>query len=229
MKKFLSIICVLLAVFSLISCKSQHIHEFGEWEIEDATCNQDGIKRRYCSCGETQHEVITATGHSINKGICTVCKAIDDPCVALSSYLMDNGQQLEFAYLCGKTVSEYNVEVMILFNINTDQLGFMLIDSANNNTSVTMSLDLSTNKQKLYYSTTIAGSDYTVEGYIYSDQVKPDDIYIYGMSGKVPSIMIDNIKSLFRIYTEIMLETIPDILNETQLGVTMQMLGFDNY
>ena len=34
-------------------------HEYGEWEIiKEATCNETGIKRRYCKCGHYEEEII---------------------------------------------------------------------------------------------------------------------------------------------------------------------------
>ena len=50
------------AVTSAVS--TTHTHAFGEWETANAaTCLADGVKERYCSCGEKQTATITATGH----------------------------------------------------------------------------------------------------------------------------------------------------------------------
>lgn len=45
--------------------ESNHKHSFSEWEvIEEATCDDNGEKIRYCYCGETESITIEATGHS---------------------------------------------------------------------------------------------------------------------------------------------------------------------
>jgi len=42
-----------------------HVHAFGEWETtKKATCTNEGVKERYCSCGEKQMGTIAATGHT---------------------------------------------------------------------------------------------------------------------------------------------------------------------
>ena len=40
-------------------------HSFGEWSVtKNATCTEDGVKTRYCSCGEKQSDTIPATDHN---------------------------------------------------------------------------------------------------------------------------------------------------------------------
>lgn len=42
-----------------------HTHSFGEWSIaKEVTCETNGIKERFCNCGEKQTEDIYSTGHS---------------------------------------------------------------------------------------------------------------------------------------------------------------------
>lgn len=39
-------------------------HSFGQWTVKTAaTCTAEGLKERVCACGETETEVIPATGH----------------------------------------------------------------------------------------------------------------------------------------------------------------------
>lgn len=46
--------------------KSEHTHEFGEWFItKNATCAEDGVKVRYCSCGEKQSDSISKLSHTV--------------------------------------------------------------------------------------------------------------------------------------------------------------------
>ncbi len=82
MKKII-LLCVslTLAILCLASCKPDtpeaHTHSFGEWETrKPATCNTDGERSRYCSCGEKQSEVIYATGEHIEiviPGVAPTC------------------------------------------------------------------------------------------------------------------------------------------------------------
>ena len=42
-----------------------HTHAFGEWTVTTpATCTKDGVKTRACACGETETQMIPATGHT---------------------------------------------------------------------------------------------------------------------------------------------------------------------
>ena len=42
-----------------------HTHAFGEWKtLKEATCTEDGIETRTCSCGESEKETISAFGHT---------------------------------------------------------------------------------------------------------------------------------------------------------------------
>lgn len=58
----------MLSSLLLVGCDINdniHTHKFGEWEtVNEATCTEDGQKVRACECGESETEVITATGHT---------------------------------------------------------------------------------------------------------------------------------------------------------------------
>ena len=71
---FLTLTVVLL--MCLVSCFEQpeHTHNFGEWSTtKNATCTEDGVKTRYCDCGEKQSDTISATGHNYVDNVCTNC------------------------------------------------------------------------------------------------------------------------------------------------------------
>lgn len=54
----------------------EHIHNFGAWEIAtNATCTEDGLARRDCSCGEIQEKELAATGHTevTDKAVAATC------------------------------------------------------------------------------------------------------------------------------------------------------------
>ena len=73
MKKVLVLLALVAAlVLCLVSCS--HIHNFGEWSVtKNATCTEDGVKTRYCDCGEKQSDVMPATGHSYIDSVCINC------------------------------------------------------------------------------------------------------------------------------------------------------------
>ena len=92
MKKVLLFIAIAL-VMPLAFCACGHIHEFDEWQVEkEATCADEGIRARYCSCGEKETEAIAKLPHTPSEWIvdkeptcseegskhkeCTVCKAV---------------------------------------------------------------------------------------------------------------------------------------------------------
>lgn len=67
MKKVL-VFLTLTVVFlmCLVSCNGQteHKHKFTEWSVtKNPTCTEDGVKTRYCECGEKQSDVIPYTNH----------------------------------------------------------------------------------------------------------------------------------------------------------------------
>ena len=64
MKKILLLIVITLAV-PFVFCACNHVHEYGEWQIEkDATCIEEGVRERYCSCGDKETEVIPKKEHN---------------------------------------------------------------------------------------------------------------------------------------------------------------------
>ena len=49
-----------------LDSKPEHTHEFGEWfTTEEPTCASNGVKARYCSCGEKQNETIPKLTHNV--------------------------------------------------------------------------------------------------------------------------------------------------------------------
>ncbi|MBQ6052267.1 MAG: hypothetical protein IJL30_03140 [Clostridia bacterium] len=60
-----SIFLTIILIMVLLSSCNNHVHEFEEWiVIKKPTCTEDGINRRYCSCGESQEESIPKSGHT---------------------------------------------------------------------------------------------------------------------------------------------------------------------
>ena len=67
MKKIALLILSITILLCLVACNQgqnqvptpEHTHSFGEWSVsKNATCTEDGVKARYCNCGEKQSESI---------------------------------------------------------------------------------------------------------------------------------------------------------------------------
>lgn len=81
-------------VLSLTACGESHTHNFSEWTItKEATCNNDGIESRTCSCGETETRSVTGY-HSWVHG-----NVIKEP--TCGNY----GTQEQTCSLCNETVT----------------------------------------------------------------------------------------------------------------------------
>ena len=62
-KKFAAIVVALGILFAVAASgcetKTAHVHEYGEWTVvKAATCGEDGIKEKICSCGEKTEEAM---------------------------------------------------------------------------------------------------------------------------------------------------------------------------
>lgn len=56
------------AIAKGLKYQAEHIHQFGEWFVEkEATCTEDGLKKRECECGEYETEKISMLGHSLGE------------------------------------------------------------------------------------------------------------------------------------------------------------------
>ncbi len=53
---------------------SGHVHTWKQSATTEATCNTNGEHAFVCECGARKSEVILMYGHSMENGICTVCK-----------------------------------------------------------------------------------------------------------------------------------------------------------
>ena len=54
------------------SSSTEHEHTFGEWNVtKNATCTENGEKKRICFCGETETETLPAINHAWNDGVIT--------------------------------------------------------------------------------------------------------------------------------------------------------------
>lgn len=57
-------------------------HDWTEWNVTAATCMEDGVQTRSCTregCGKEESEVLQATGHSFEGGVCAACGEMEVP------------------------------------------------------------------------------------------------------------------------------------------------------
>lgn len=99
MKKIMSLLLVLVTLLAVVGCTqdptpsptpetdTDHVHEFvlSETDSKAATCTEDGVEVKVCSCGEKQETAIPATGHNMqvameSKPTCTGTGSTDYRC-----------------------------------------------------------------------------------------------------------------------------------------------------
>ena len=84
MKKVALLILSITILICLVACNQgqnqnptpEHTHSFGEWDVtKNATCTEDGVKVRYCDCGEKQSESIPTLNHTevIDEAVAPTC------------------------------------------------------------------------------------------------------------------------------------------------------------
>ena len=76
MKKLLIFLTLTVAILLCLSACSSHEHSFGEWSVsKNATCTEDGVKVRYCDCGEKQSESIPYLSHNevVDEAVAPTC------------------------------------------------------------------------------------------------------------------------------------------------------------
>ncbi len=73
MKKITMFIFLCLFVLCFASCGHEHL--YGEWTTtKAASCLENGVESRYCSCGEIQNREIYAAGHTWENSTCETPK-----------------------------------------------------------------------------------------------------------------------------------------------------------
>ena len=141
MKRLLLLSWVLLLALSAWGCTlapsadgstpgttaSSHSHSFFKWQVIDqATCEADGLRNRSCSCGETQQEVISATGHAWSEADCTN-PATCAHCGETDGEALDHSLEYGVCTRCGESFRTKEDVQSILKIVNAD---IYRIDSA---------------------------------------------------------------------------------------------------
>ena len=114
-------LCILMLSLIVVSCltactldqpgndtngeASEHTHIFSEWDVtKNPTCTEDGIKVRYCSCGDKQSEMIAALSHTPDTAV--IENKVEASCTTPGSY--DN---VVYCTICGTSLNSKHVEV----------------------------------------------------------------------------------------------------------------------
>lgn len=116
--------CSLLSV-SVAACTphSPHSHEFGNWTtVKEATCTENGLKKRECACGKQEEQIITAAGHKSGEWLhteashyklCSVC----GESFAEETHSFNNG-------VCGVCGYEEKKQATLSFALTADGTGY---------------------------------------------------------------------------------------------------------
>lgn len=87
----LLLIGVLLLALPLAAGASDHQHKYGEWTTtQPATCTDDGIRMRQCTCGDTQVESIPKLNHNWGPYLPTVPAKCDAEGTEVRTCIRDN-------------------------------------------------------------------------------------------------------------------------------------------
>ncbi len=112
-KRFLLLFCVALCTMlalALGACSDppEHTHSFGEWSVtKTATCTEEGVMTRGCTCGEAETQPIPATGmHTYGvDNACVGCGARLAYTEGLEYELLQGGEAYAVAHI-GAAVAE---------------------------------------------------------------------------------------------------------------------------
>ena len=71
MKHTISLLLIICTLFVLSSCGLLHEHTYGDWKtVKNATCTEEGLKERTCSCGAKETLPIEPIPHSWKAATC---------------------------------------------------------------------------------------------------------------------------------------------------------------
>lgn len=98
----------------------EHKHDYSEWTVvKDATCAEEGIEERACSCGEKESQAIPRTDHII-----VVDEAVEATCttdgLTEGSHCSDCGEVIEAQKVISATGHNYEKEY-VASDENTEQ------------------------------------------------------------------------------------------------------------
>lgn len=220
---------LLLLSTVLSSCSLPHEHSFGEWEeYRAANCVDNGSERRYCKCGEEQIRSIDAKGHTINEGACIDCKKIFDPYKAFVQIIKTEGKADESNGYTFPKESYITDDSKTFVSYDSDSREMQVIFASEYVVlSVTIDPSDSTNEVFMVFLLN-SENTYISKGYIYTSTF---DIYkstVHGFSCNAPSPLDISLEELITSSTRLAIYNFSEILNQADVGITIQMLGFES-
>ncbi len=80
MSRFIKIISVIMVVMIIMSCVAcgnkiddEHVHKYSWTVFSQPKCEENGVMKGVCTCGEQTYTEIDATGHNYKNGKCIIC------------------------------------------------------------------------------------------------------------------------------------------------------------
>ena len=204
-----------------------HSHSYSSWKtVEEATCTEDGIRERSCSCGDTQTEVIYATGHTDTNGKCKGCGMVMDPYKALIHYLKTSGTKSSD----GTSYSVYykassDINSYISYNVSRDAIELFTITTSGDLTAISRIIVNNSNNHSvdMLISSSTSSSSIYASGYIYPNTFDVDNPYIYGYAADSTN---SSVRSIFNTSLSLTLKHTKNLLISSGTGITIDMLGY---
>ena len=140
-------VLVLVIIMTLTACDigSLHMHVFDEWSVlEAATCVDDGLEIRSCSCGYEETRVVEKTGnHKFVNGYCVYCKtpASYVKTYTYNTYFVDSPDSFNphtYSVNTAKDISLYTTSTLYAYDYNESGDGFVIAP----NMAATMPIDV---------------------------------------------------------------------------------------
>ena len=221
--------------------KTEVLEKLGHTEVIDPavtpTCTQTGLTEgshcSKCNLIIKKQTNIDKANHNDDAGICTVCNTVTDAKLALASYIIKNGIKLDSGnrYIIYKKASQNSTNITTYIEFDYDNLQFifsMNTDAANGlNTFTSLNLNIGDTTQLSEMVITSNGYKFYAKGNIYTQtfNVQNPSIYNYTCNNNQ---LYSSMKDLLAANTAGMLISAEQMLQETNIGVTMSMLGFKN-
>ena len=172
--------------------------------------------------------------HVGDEGVCTSCGKVTDAKLALALYIIKNGSKLSEGnrYIISKTITENGSTMTGYIEFDYDNLQFVFSmltkTSSGADTFVTMDLDIGNSQQDVSMTFTSNGITCAASGTILSNSFSVSNKYIYYFKCNSSSLSSE-LKSLLGTSTAGMLALCGQMIQETETGVTISMLGIKNF
>lgn len=172
--------------------------------------------------------------HTGDEGVCISCGKVTDAKLALACYIIKNGSKLSEGnrYVISKTVVENGSTITGYIEFDYDNLQFVFSmltkTSSGADTFVTMDLDIGNSQQDVRMTFTSNGITCVASGTILSNSFSVSNKYIYYFKCNSSSLSSE-LKSLLGTSTAGMLALCGQMIQETETGATISMIGIKNF